>query len=392
MRRTLPLALALALAASSACATAESGDEGPIKVGYISPITGTYSALGTDNQKAVELAVDQINADGGLLGREVELLTRNDQSSPDQSVLAFNDLQGSDPVAVIGSAVSDSALATIPAVERHGIPYLSPTPADEQLDPLRENVFVVPATTSLYAQRIMEYLQAEGMTRVAVAYSSTAYALAGFEAMEEEAADYGLELVFTNEYQQDTSDFQHVFSGMQGDDPDVLVFWGSGPPGVTFAQQYATAEVDTPLVMTGAQASHLWLEPAGGAAEGVTVLSAIGVVGDHLPEGEQKDVITEMSEAFEAEYGYAPPQFAQDGYSAVMLLAAAIEEAGSADREAVRDALEDLTLTTPNGTFSYSATDHSGLTTDAISVNTVQDGAFVPVPWSQEQLDSVFGG
>ncbi|WP_053617136.1 ABC transporter substrate-binding protein [Nocardiopsis sp. NRRL B-16309] len=392
MRRFLSLITILAVSATACGGGGGDDTDEAVRVGYITPLTGGYSALGTDNELAVELAVAQVNADGGVLGRQIELITRDDQSEPDQAVLAFNDIQSQDPVAVIGSAVSDSAMATIPAVERAGVPYISPTPADEQLDPLRDEVFVVPATAAAYAERAMQYFQAEGLTEVSVAYSATTYAVAGFLATEELADEYGIDIVAVNEYQQDTTDFGHVFSEVDSVDPQALLFWGTGPPAVTFAQQYESVEADVPLVMTGAQASHLWLEPAGDAAEGVTVLSSIGVVGDHLPEGEQKQVIDEVSAAFSEEHGYAPPQFALDGYSAVQLLVAAIENAGSTEHADILAALEELTLVTPNGTYAYSDSDHAGITTEAISVNTVEDGAFVPVPWAVEQLDAAYGG
>lgn len=392
MRRSLSLSACLVLIATVACGPEGGDSDAPVRIGYITPLTGDFSALGSDNQLAVELAVEQVNADGGVLGREIELVTRDDQSSPDQSVLAFNDILSQEPVAVIGSAFSDSAMATIPIVERNGVPYLSPTPADEQLDPLREEVFVVPATASAYAERALEYFQAEGLTRVSVAYSATSYAVAGFQATERLADEYGIELVSINEYQQDTTDFGHVFSGLDQEDVDTILFWGTGPPGVTFTQQYAAVESEVPLVVTGSQASHLWLEPAGEAAEGVTVLSSIGVVGEHLPESEQKDVILDAVDAYSQEYGQAPPQFALDGYTCVQLLVAAIEAADSTEPEAILEALEDLTLVTPNGSYSYSPTDHAGIGTEAVSVNKVEDGAFVPVPWATDQFDAAYGG
>lgn len=392
MRRSLAFPVFLAVLLGTGCSPGEEeGSDEPIVVGYITPLTGGYSALGSDNELAVELAVEQINDDGGLLGRPIELVTRDDQSSPDQSVLAFNDLQSEDPVAIIGSAFSDSAMATLPAVERSGIPYISPTPADEQLDPLRDEVFVVPATASAYAERALEYFSAEGMTRVSVAYSATSYAVAGYLAMDELAADYEIDLVAVGEYEQDTTDFGHILTTMDEEEPDALLFWGTGPPGVTFTQQYAAVNADVPLVLTGSQASHLWSEPAGDDAEGVTVLSSIGVVGEHLPESEQKDSIMETVAAFSEEHGYDPPQFAMDGTSSVQLLAAAIEEAGSTESEEILEALENLTLVTPNGTYSYGPDDHAGITTDAISVNTFEDGEFVPVPWSLDQFDDVYG-
>lgn len=393
MRRFLAFFVFLTVVIGTGCSPGgEGGDsDDPIVVGYITPLTGDYSALGSDNELAVELAVEQINEDGGVLGRPVELLTRDDQSSPDQSVLAFNDLQSEDPVAVIGSAYSDSAMATLPTVERSGIPYISPTPADEQLDPLRDEVFVVPATAAAYAERALEYFSDEGMTRISVAYSATSYAVAGYLAMDELADDHGIDLVAVNEYEQDTTDFGHILTSLDDEEPDALLFWGTGPPGVTFTQQYAAVDADVPLVLTGSQASHLWSEPAGEDAEGVTVLSSIGVVGDHLPDSEQKDAILETVEAFSEEHGYAPPQFAMDGTSSVQLLAAAIEEAGTTEPEAILEALESLTLVTPNGTYAYGPEDHAGITTDAISVNTFEDGEFVPVPWAMEQFASAYG-
>ena len=93
-----------------------------------------------------------------------------------------------------------------------------------------------------------------------------------------------------------------------------------------------------------------------------------------------------MSVPYQKKHGYSPPQFAQDGYSACLLLFEAIRKAGTTNREQVRQALENMTLLTPNGKYKYSPTDHSGLTRDYISVNVVQGGKFVPTPWAAEKL------
>jgi len=138
--------------------------------------------------------------------------------------------------------------------------------------------------------------------------------------------------------------------------------------------------------MTPSQASKLWLDPVGAAGEGVSVLSSIGVVGEYLPDGPQKKIIEKMAVPFEKKHGYAPPQFAQDGYSACVILFEAIKKAGSTDRKEIQKALENLTVLTPNGKYTYTATDHAGLTRDYISVNVVKDGKFVPTDWAKEQL------
>ena len=158
--------IGLAVAACGGSSSAGSGDSSqPVKVGLIVSLTGNYAPLGSEDKKSVELAVQQINDKGGLLGRKIELTVKDDKSQPDQSVLAFNELKSAGVAAVIGSPFSNSALATIPQVDRDKIPYVSLTPADEQVKPIHPYVFVVPATSGTYAERILQYYQAQRYTQ-----------------------------------------------------------------------------------------------------------------------------------------------------------------------------------------------------------------------------------
>jgi branched-chain amino acid transport system substrate-binding protein len=384
------LATVLALTATACGDNASTDDDGTIRIGMVAELTGPLQSLGTEARKAAELAVDQVNEDGGVDGRELELVVEDSQGKPEQSVLALDSFADEGVAAVLGSSSSLVTSATLPSVDRAEIPYLSLTPTDEQVTEDHPYVFVIPALASHYAEALLRYYQAEGITRLAVVHDTeTTYPLAGNEAMQALAGDYGIEIVRTEEIQYDADDFSQVFTHVRGTDAQAMVVWLSGGGAVTLVKQYEASGLDLPIAFTGSQASRLWLDPAGEAAEGTTVASAIGVVGDHLPEGEQRRAIEELSTAFEAEYGYQPPQFAQDGYTGVMVLAAALEQAGGTDPEAIRQALEGLSLTTPNGTYHYSAEDRSGLSPDYVSVNTVVDGAFVPTDWSLDQLERV---
>lgn len=392
MRRLL-LALSAFLLLAAGCGdTADSGGDGPIRIGQIVSLTGNYSPLGSENKKSVELAVAQVNRTGGVLGRQIEVVVKDDKSQPDQSVLAFNDLRGDDVAAVIGSPFSNSALATIPLVDREEIPYLSLTPADEQVDPVHPYVFVVPATSGTYAERILQYLKATGVSTVAVAHDTrSSYAVAGHKGMLDNASEHGITIVADEEFQTDATEFGAVFGHVRSAKAQALVVWATGAPAVALTKQYASAGLDIPLVMTGAQASKLFLDPVGSAAEGVVVASSIGVVGPELPDGKQKTAIDELTTTFSDAHGYPPPQFAQDGWSAVQLLVAAIEKAGSTEPEAIRNALEGLRLVTPNGEYAYSKDDHAGLGPQFISVNTVTQGAFRPTDWASAQLAELAG-
>jgi len=358
-----------------------------VKIGLIASLTGKYSALGSEDKKAVELAVEQVNATGGLLGKHVELVTRDDQTLPDKSVLAFNELKAQAVVAVIGSVFSNSALATLPLAQADGVPYLSLTPAEEQVVPIKPYVFVIPALANAYAERYLEYMQARKISKIAIAHDTKgAYAISGYNSMKALAGKYGVEIVRDEVFETATNDFSPLFTHLKGANAQAFVFWGTGPTGVTVTKQYAAAGLKLPLFMTPAQASKLWIDPVGSAGEGVTVLSAIGVVGDYLPDGPQKQIIEQMATPYRQKYGYPPPQFAQDGYSACLLLFEAIKKAASAERPKIQQALENLSLVTPNGKFKYSASDHSGLTRDYISVNVVENGKFVPTDWAKDKL------
>jgi branched-chain amino acid transport system substrate-binding protein len=251
-------------------------------------------------------------------------------------------------------------------------------------------VFVVPALSGTYAERMLEYLQGIGLTEVAVAYDTqSSYAAAGWSGMQAKAEQYGITLLGPEEFQTSATDFSAVFASARSSGAQALAVWATGPPAVGLTKQYAESGLDIPLVLTGAQASPLFLEPAGEDAEGVTVLSSVGVVPSALPDGELKTAVDALTEAYQSAYGYPPPQFAQDGYSGAQLLFAAIEQAGSTEPEAIRDALEGLNLVTPNGVYQYSADNHSGLSKDYISVNTVENGEFVPTDWARERLSAL---
>lgn len=388
MRSFAPiLAAATLLIATGACSTSSSSEGDPITIGEVASIKGAYAQLGVENSRAVQIAVDQINANGGVLGRKLKVIVKDDNSQAQQSVQAFESLRSSGVAAVVGAAATDSELATLPSVDKAQLPYISLSPAEEQVKPIHPYVFLVPATTIAYADRILQYFKATGISRITVAYDGqNSYGTSGFAATKALASRYGVRLVATKRFESADTDFTGVFDSASGSDAQALLAWGAGPTMTTLAKQHAGAGVTMPLVLTGAQASALWLTPTGKAAEGVVVASAVGVIGGFLPEGSVKKAIGSLSNPFQAKYGHPPSQFAQDGYTAVQLIVAAIDKAGSTEPSKVRAALEGLALTTPNGKYRYSKTDHAGVGSEWISINVVKDGAFVPTSWAESQF------
>jgi len=393
MRKRAPLTamaaiLTLALAACGGGSGGSGGDSGPIMLGQIASLTGNYTPLGTTNKLGAAQAVSEINDAGGALnGRKLQIQIEDDKTQPDQAVIAFNDLASKNVAAVVGSSFSNSSLAVIPNAERQQIPYVSDAASDEQVDPVSKYAFMAPPTAGAVGEQLLRYFKAQGMTKMAVAYDTkSAFAQTGWKKMSAKAQQYGITFVDQETFETTTTNFAPQLTHVRSSGANGLMVWATGAPAVIITKQVASANLGMPLIMSHAEASTLYTEPSGAAANGVIVASSLGVVGPQLPDSDVKTAALAMAGPFQQANGYYPPQFALDGYGAVKLIAAAIKKANSADPTKIQQALNDLTLLTPEGKYTFSSKDHSGLTVDDVAVNVVTEGKFVPTAWSQQEL------
>lgn len=200
------------------------------------------------------------------------------------------------------------------------------------------------------------------------------------------AEDAGIDVAFNEGYDPTATDFTALLTKFKNADADGLMVWGAGPGPVILTKQYSDLGIEPQLYLGGATASALFLEPAGEAAEGAIVTTSMPVVGTEVPAGEWHDLIADAAASFEEAEGYYPPEFFFMGYSAAMLLAEALSNVDTIDRESVRDAYASLEMTAPSGNYRLSAKNHSGLSASDISISQVVDGQF---RMTQFQLDSM---
>ena len=377
----------LSLTAACSNGSAEASGTGPVKIGVVAPLTGPFAPLGLGDKAAIEQEVARINADGGVLGRTLEVTIKDDKTDVPQSVTEFNKLAADKSYAAILSSANVSAsTAAGPSMESNRIPTIALGPVSAFADGSNKYAFTCVAIPELYAEALVDYMAAEGLTKIAVAYTGQdPYGSVGNEATVAAAEAAGIDVVLDEEIDVAGTDFTPVISKVKAAKPDAFVVWVAGPASVIITKQFAGSGI--PLLMTGAEASNLYVEPAGPEGEGVTMTSNIAVPGRELPAGPLKDAIDAFANPWlEANDGVYPPQFAFDGATGLQLLVAAIEKAGSTDRDEVRDALESLDLLTPTGRFQFSPTDHGGIGKDAIAIVEVKDGDLKATPYSLEQF------
>jgi branched-chain amino acid transport system substrate-binding protein len=394
MKKSLSLA---ALAAASvviltgctAPVATDTTEDGPIRIGMVVPLTGPYSPLGLGDKAAAEQEVAAINAAGGINGREVELVVKDDKTDVTQSVTEFNQLAADDSFSIIlsSSFVSASA-ASGSSAEQNQIPILALGPVSAFADGSNEWAFTVPATPEVYAQALVDYFVAEGIETLSIGFQGEdVYGQTGSDATIAAATAAGIEIVLTEAFDGGATDFTPLITHVKDAGADGFLVWGAGPAPVIITKQLEGQGIRT--FMTGAEASNLYIEPSGSAAEGIVLSSSIAVVGDEIPAGPLKDSIDAFVGPWkEANDGVYPPQFAFDGLAAIQLAKAAIEKAGSSDRAAIRDALESLDVLTSIGRFTYSATNHSGLDSSAIAIAEIKDGTFIATDYTLGQFET----
>ena len=388
--------IALALAGSltlAACGSGSSGGDsgssasGPIKIGMVAPLTGPYAPLGAGDKAAAEQEVKKINAAGGIDGRTIELTVKDDKSEVPQSVSAYNQFANDRTYSAVLSSANVSASTAIgPSAISTKTPTLTLGPVTAYADGSNPYAFTIPATPVVYAKKMVEYFSAQGIKTLSIAYNGKdVYGPTGNEGTKAAAQEAGIKIVLDAPFDPGATDFTPLITKVKAAKADAFLLWAAGPAPVIITKQLQGTGIK--LYGTGANASNLYIEPSGKAAEGVVMSSSIAVPGAQLPAGPLKTLVDDFATPWQAaNNGVYPPQFAFDGVTGIQLLKAAIEKAGSTDRSAIRDALEGLDVLTPTGRFTYTKTNHSGLTSDAVAIVQVEDGKLRATDFSLEQF------
>ena len=364
--------LALALAAVVAGATAQ--DTGTIKIGNTGALTGPYNEFGEGTRRGIVLAIDRINAKGGILGRKVELaVSLDDQLIPDRAVQNIRRILDAPEVDVIvGPGGSGPTLAVIDMVTVDGRAYCNPqaqTPSIVYPDgvdkPARKNVISTAIQNDVEAKALGTYV-GQRYKKVGVMHESTGHGVSGAQLL-------GVELegltkskpVAIESYNQRAQDMTAQISRVQRAGAEVLVVIGLGADMAVIRRNMLRLGFDAPLITSGGGISLPYKEGAGELATG-TRATMLGTYGPgKVPAGMAKELADAYAAKFTKDrwWGDDPgsPQvyFALTvgaGYDCTHMLMEAVRLAGSTDRAKVVEALNKINgLAVSNGTASFSA-------------------------------------
>jgi branched-chain amino acid transport system substrate-binding protein len=334
MRTFLTHVLLAVLGAWVFFATAPAHAEEPIYIALSAPITGNYAEYGVNFKRAIELGIDQINAQGGIDGRPIELIIGDSKGQPKESAtLAQKFTSDSRIVAQIGDFTSTCSLAAQPIYQKSGMVQLTPTSTHPEFAPGSPYSFSIAGKQTeegpFMARFAIETLKKK---RIAFLYINNDWGIAMRDHFIRTARDLGAEIVAEEAYFDGTTDFTAILTKFRALKPDLLYLTSMYNDGALISNQRQKLGWNDVTVMgAGSLYSPKFLELGGDAVDNVYTSCVF------FPE-EPRPEVQQFVKGFEAAYGQTPNVFAAVAYDSIRLLAFAIEQAGT-DRKAIREAL-----------------------------------------------------
>lgn len=364
MRKIVTLLLTVAIIATLLVGCGASSKT--VKIGLITPKTGDLAVYGIAVENAAKLAVDKINADGGIDGKDVELIVYDNKADATESINAFNRLVDNDKiVALVGPVISSTSLAVAPLADAAGIPMISPTATNLAVTPDYEYVFRACYTDPYQGAMVAKFANENlGATKAAILYNAGDDYSSGLATAFEET--FTGEIVAKEGYTAEDVDFRALLTSIKE----------LGAEAVFVPDYYNTIglistqarEVGLEAVLLGGDGWDAVQVEYGDVTEGY-------YFANHYSTTDEAAIVQDFLAAYAAAYnGETPNALAALGYDATMVMAAAIEAAESTDGADILAALKATNMDAVTGRITFDA---NGDTEKSVSIIKIEGGKLV---------------
>ncbi|OGB23654.1 MAG: hypothetical protein A3I66_24390 [Burkholderiales bacterium RIFCSPLOWO2_02_FULL_57_36] len=369
------------MAASFSQASAQNPSGETLRIGVSGPFTGGSSPMGESMRNGIRLAVAEINGIGGVHGKKIELIEKDDEAKPEIGAKIAEEFTLSKVVATIGIVNTGVGLASIDAYQKAKIPLIvavsTGTSLTQKYAPpaAPDNyIFRVSPTLDLEAKVLVADIKRKGMSKVALLADSTAYGEAGLRAFLEQAKTAGVVVSGQERFNIGATDMSAQVAQVKASGAEALVIWGIGPEMAVIARNKEAARWKVPLMGSWTFSMANFTEGAGRAGEGAlmpqTFIQDLGSIS-------KNSFLLAYHRTFKIELIPSPMSAAQ-GYDSMHLLFLALRQANSTDGEKIKNALENLKVRYQGVITSYnkpfSKNDHDAITQNMILIGRVTSG------------------
>jgi branched-chain amino acid transport system substrate-binding protein len=367
---TRPMNLLMGVAAVALSLAMAQPARAEIKIGFQAPLTGFAATDGKSAEIAAEMAIENINNAGGVIGEKLRLIAYDDQAKSDQAIFTANKLIGEDGVKlVVNGSYSASGRAAAPIFQNAGVTTIVAYGVHPDITLAGDHIFRLvhlgPPQGRATALFVAKDLKLKNVSTITM---DNDYGQATMDGFLEASPKYGIKVINKYSYSLKDRQFGSIVASVKRDNPDGIYatgyFFTAGP----LVAQLRAAGIKAPIIGSQAFDSQKFIEIAGPAAEGTYIV-------DSLDRDRNDAALQKFFAEFTKRAGYPPESVASVVYSAVKLMADGIKRAGSADPTKVKDALaETKNFPMLEGTLIGFNSLHEIIM--PISVNVIEDGKF----------------
>ena len=370
MHRALISAAALVATFATPLASAQT-----YKIGAAVGLTGYIAAIDRPWRDGLQLAVDAVNAKGGVNGRKIELIVEDNRSEPQEAVTAYRKMISSDKVQAFASGcVSAGTFAAAPMVVKAQVPMVLCSILPQNEAEVKWAYSTLPLARFEVEKRF-EYLKENtSIRKIGVLHDPTPFANLQKGVAEKSAASFGLEIVGIESYKQDDSDISVQLSKLNAAGAGAIVKLGVGGSSLTVARNMKSLGLN--MLVFNSMDDLATLRPAAEVlGDKFLFLLSPTQTYDVLPDGPMKKSIAEFNGPWRAKHGDRDPTWAARGWDSIMIIVNAVEKAKSFDGPKVRDAIETLTSFQGSaGFYEFSPTSHYGVVKNPYRVGALEGG------------------
>jgi branched-chain amino acid transport system substrate-binding protein len=348
-------------------------------VGAIFSITGPASYLGEPERNSLEMLAGELNAKGGINGHPVKLVIYDDEGDVTKARLHASKLINEGVQAIIGPSLTQTSMTALDITQKDKLPLISCAAGSAITSPVQDRfwVFKTAQTDQMAVGRIFQYLQKQGLTKVAILTVSTGFGVAGKEQLLAQAPQYGIEVVAQEVFGEKDTDMTPQLTKIRGTPAQTVICWGTGPAPALVAKDMKQLGLTIPLIQSHGAASKKFIELAGEAGEGIIMPAGKLAIYQQLPDTDpQKAVCQEYAEKYRARFKAPESGFGGYAYDAMRMLNMALAKVGS-EREKIRSELENTkNFVGVSGIFNMTPEDHNGLTMAVFVMVKIHNGEF----------------
>ncbi len=306
-----------------------------VRIGFIGPLTGDYANYGTLCKQAVEMAIEEQNAKGGINGAQIKLFAEDSEGDANKALAALEKLNSTDKVcAIVGSVLTGETFAVAPVAQELGIVTITPSASHKDITAIGDCIYRTTPSDGLQGVVAGKYwAQVLGYKKLAVLYAKNDYSQGLYESMTKSFEEEGGKVVATETFMVGDKDFKTQLTKLKNTDAEAIYIPDYTAEMAQILEQAAQLQVNKPFLSCDGFLNEEIYDLAGDYTDGVVYTASAKV--------EESSAAQDFKNAYAAKYSVAPDSFATNSYDAAYILFSVISKTGT-DRSAIRNGMKEV--------------------------------------------------